>query len=332
MALSTSSSLCLALLILGIWSSQASASRKLTEMSMEERHEQWMARHGQVYKDEAEKDRRFEIFKTNVELIESFNAGNQKFKLGANQFADLLNEEFNEVCSGYRPPLMTTVTAAKGFMYANVTDTPSSMDWRANGAVTPVKHQGHCGSCWAFSAVASIEGLTQVRTGKLISLSDQELIDRDTSSDNQGCDGGNMGRAFEFVVSNEGLSASENYGGSFSHATTSTIGGYEQVPANDEAALLKAVSMQPVSVAIDASSYALQLYAGGVFTGYCGTELNHAVAVVGYGTESDGTKYWIVKNSWGSSWGEDGYIRIQRDVGDKEGLCGIAMQASYPTA
>ncbi|KAJ6835295.1 senescence-specific cysteine protease SAG39-like [Iris pallida] len=176
MALSTSSSLCLALLILGIWSSQASASRKLTEMSMEERHEQWMARHGQVYKDEAEKDRRFEIFKTNIELIESFNAGNQKFKLGANQFADLLNEEFNEVCSGYRPPLMTTVTAAKGFMYANVTDTPSRTDWRAKGAVTPVKHQGHCGSCWAFSAVASIEGLTQVRTGKLISLSEQELL------------------------------------------------------------------------------------------------------------------------------------------------------------
>ncbi|KAJ6832037.1 senescence-specific cysteine protease SAG39-like [Iris pallida] len=210
MALSTSSSLCLALLILGIWSSQASASTKLTEMSMPERHKQWMAQHGRVYKDEAEKDRCFKIFKTNFELIESFNAGNQKFKLGANQFAALLNDEFNELCSGYRPLLMTTVTVEKGFMYANVTDAPSSMDWRAKGAVTPVKNQGHCGSCWTFSAVASIEGLTQVRTGKLISLSEQELIDRDTSSDNQGCHGGNMGRAFEFVVGNEWLSAFEN--------------------------------------------------------------------------------------------------------------------------
>ena len=138
-------SLWLPLLILGVWALQASASRNLVMVSISERHEQWMAQHGRVYKDAAEKARRLSIFKTNMDLIESFNAGNQKFKLGANQFADLTTDEFKEVCSGFHPLLMTKVKAEKGFMYENVTDVPSSMDWRKKGAVTPVKHQGHCG-------------------------------------------------------------------------------------------------------------------------------------------------------------------------------------------
>ncbi|KAI3948636.1 hypothetical protein MKW98_027702 [Papaver atlanticum] len=111
-----------------------------------------------------------------------------------------------------------------------------------------------------------------------------------------------------------------------------SINGYEDVPANNEASLLKAVSKQPVSVAIDASGQDFQFYSSGVFTGTCGTKLDHGVTAVGYGTDSDGTKYWLVKNSWGTSWGEDGYIRMQRDVDANEGLCGITMEASYPTA
>ena len=198
------------------------------------------------------------------------------------------------------------------------------------------------GSCWAFSAVAAVEGITQLKTGKLISLSEQELLDCDTSGENQGCNGGHMAKAFEFIVNNEGLTSEANYAykglaanacnskKSFSHPVT--INGYEDVPSDNEAALLKAVASQPVSVAIDAGSYAFQLYSGGVFTGSCGTDLNHGVTIVGYGTECDGTKYWLVKNSWGSSWGENGYIKMERDVDAEQGLCGIAMQASYPTA
>ncbi|ONK67410.1 uncharacterized protein A4U43_C06F19940 [Asparagus officinalis] len=153
-----------------------------------------------------------------------------------------------------------------------------------------------------------------------------------------------MAKAFEFIVNNEGLSADADYTykglmgpaktcsskSSFSHPVA--ISGYEDVPSNDEVALLKAVANQPVSVAIDAGSFALQFYSSGIFTGSCGTNLSHAVTIVGYGTESDGTKYWIAKNSWGSSWGENGYIKMERDVDAEGGLCGIAMQASYPTA
>nr|WNA21412.1 putative senescence-specific cysteine protease SAG39 [Hemerocallis fulva] len=334
--------LCFALVIFGVSTSLISASRELSEKPLLMRHEQWMSKHGRVYKDAAEKAYRFGIFKANMELIESFNAGNHKYKLGANQFADLTTDEFKTICSGYHPPLMSAVKATEGFAYENMTEVPSSMDWRGKGAVTSVKHQGHCGSCWAFSAVAAVEGITQIKSGNLISLSEQELMDCDTNAENQGCKGGHMARAFEFIINNEGLSTEASYAykgvngntcnseKSFSHPVT--INGFENVPSNDESALLKAVANQPVSVAVDAGSYAFQLYSGGIFTGDCGTDLNHGVTVVGYGMERDGTKYWLVKNSWGSSWGENGYIKIERDVGTEEGLCGIAMQASYPTA
>lgn len=186
-----------------------------------------------------------------------------------------------------------------------------------------------------------MEGITKLKTGKLISLSEQEVVDCDTKGEDQGCNGGLMDDAFKFIIKNGGLTTEANYpytaadGTCNTHKSGShaaTITGYEDVPANSEAALLKAVAKQPVSVAIDAGGFAFQFYSSGVFTGDCGTDLDHGVAAVGYGTTSDGTKYWLVKNSWGSSWGEKGYIRMERDVDAKEGLCGIAMQASYPTA
>ncbi|CAK9162577.1 unnamed protein product [Ilex paraguariensis] len=322
---------------MGALASQAT-SRSLQETSMYERHEQWMAKFGRVYKDSDERDNRFKIFKENVETIESFNkAANKPYKLGVNQFADLTKEEFKarnklkrRVCS----------TEAISFMYENVTALPATMDWRKKGAVTPIKDQGQCGSCWAFSAVAATEGITKLKTGKLISLSEQELVDCDTSED-QGCEGGLMDDAFTFIQKNHGLTTEANYPYEGTDGTCSTtkeanhaakITGYQDVPVNSEGALLKAVANQPVSVAIDAGESDFQFYSSGVFTGECGTELDHGVAAVGYGTGEDGTKYWLVKNSWGTSWGEEGYIRMQRDVKAVEGLCGIAMQASYPTA
>ena len=186
-----------------------------------------------------------------------------------------------------------------------------------------------------------MEGITKLSNGKLVSLSEQELVDCDTSGTDQGCEGGLMDDAFEFIISNGGLASESKYpyngvDGTCSEkksaSSAAQITGYEDVPANSEKALLKAVAHQPVSVAIDAGGKDFQSYSGGVFTGECGTELDHGVTVVGYGTAEDGTKYWLVKNSWGSSWGEEGYIRMQRDVDASEGLCGIAMQASYPTA
>ncbi|KAF3656618.1 Senescence-specific cysteine protease SAG39 [Capsicum annuum] len=342
--------LCLALFFisLGLWSSQVASSRPIhyDATSMRARHEQWIAHHEKVYNNLNEKEMRSKIFKENVERIETFNAGEDKgYKLGVNKFADLTNEEFRVLHLGYKrsshPKVMSSSKPNTHFRYANVTDIPPTMDWRKKGAVTPIKDQKDCGCCWAFSAVAAMESLHQLKTGKLNPLSEQELVDCDVEGEDVGCSGGLLDTAFKFIMKNKGLTTEANYpyegadgvcNKKKSAVSAAKITGYEDVPANNEKALLQAVANQPVSVAIDGSSFDFQFYSSGVFSGSCSTWLNHAVTAVGYGATSDGTKYWIIKNSWGSKWGENGYIHMKRDIDDREGLCGLAMEASYPTA
>ncbi|KAL3533791.1 hypothetical protein ACH5RR_007312 [Cinchona calisaya] len=203
-----------------------------------------------------------------------------KDQLGINQFAGIKNEEFRTSRNRYKP-----WTKCKGTLFRceYVSAVPSTMDWRKKGAVIEIKNQGQC----------AIEGIHKLKIGKLISLFEHELVNYDTSSEDQG---------------------------------------YEDVPANDKAALLKAEANQSVSVVIDSSAFAFQFYTSGVFRGDCGTDVDYGMTAVGYGTSSDGTKYRLLKNSWGTNWSENGYILIQRDIDTKEGLCGIAMQAFYPTA
>ncbi|KAG5020743.1 hypothetical protein AAZX31_06G256400 [Glycine max] len=316
--------------------------RKLHQTALRERHENWMAEYGKIYKDAAEKEKRFQIFKDNVEFIESFNAaGNKPYKLGVNHLADLTLEEFKDSRNGLKRTyeFSTTTFKLNGFKYENVTDIPEAIDWRVKGAVTPIKDQGdQCGSCWAFSTIAATEGIHQISTGNLVSLSEQELVDCDSVDD--GCEGGFMEDGFEFIIKNGGITSETNYPYKGVDGTCNTtiaaspvaqIKGYEIVPSYSEEALQKAVANQPVSVSIHATNATFMFYSSGIYNGECGTDLDHGVTAVGYGTEN-GTDYWIVKNSWGTQWGEKGYIRMHRGIAAKHGICGIALDSSYPTA
>ncbi|KAG2331726.1 hypothetical protein Bca4012_018719 [Brassica carinata] len=312
-----------------------------SEDSLWELYERWRSHHT-IARSFEEKAKRFNVFKHNVRHIHETNKKEKPYKLKLNKFGDMTTEEFRRSYAGsnikHHRMLKGERRATGKFMYANVNALPTSVDWRKNGAVTPVKNQGQCGSCWAFSTVVAVEGINQIRTKQLTSLSEQELVDCDTN-ENHGCSGGLMDLAFEFIKEKGGLTSELVYPYQASDETCDknkenapvvSIDGHENVPENSEDDLMKAVANQPVSVAIDAGSSDFQFYSEGVFTGRCGTELNHGVAAVGYGTTIDGTKYWIVKNSWGEEWGEKGYIRMQRGIRHKEGLCGIAMEASYP--
>jgi hypothetical protein len=222
----------------------------------------------------------------------------------------------------------------------NVTsDLADSLDWVAKGAVTPLKNQLHCGSCWAFSATGALEGAYYLASGKLVSLSEEDLVQCDTAYD-QGCRGGLMDKAFEFVKKN-GIASEADYpytsGGGVTgscnsrveHRPAVLITGYTDVPSGNENALKTAVSQQPVSVSIEADRTAFQHYSGGVLDNpACGRNLDHGVLVVGYGTDSaTGKDYWKVKNSWGANWGEHGYIRMVRN----KDQCGISSGPLYPT-
>nr|P43156.1 RecName: Full=Thiol protease SEN102; Flags: Precursor [Hemerocallis hybrid cultivar]CAA52425.1 thiol-protease [Hemerocallis hybrid cultivar] len=313
-----------------------------SEDSLWNLYEKWRTHHT-VARDLDEKNRRFNVFKENVKFIHEFNQKKDApYKLALNKFGDMTNQEFRSKYAGSKIQHHRSQRGIQkntgSFMYENVGSLPAaSIDWRAKGAVTGVKDQGQCGSCWAFSTIASVEGINQIKTGELVSLSEQELVDCDTSY-NEGCNGGLMDYAFEFIQKN-GITTEDSYpyaeqdgtcASNLLNSPVVSIDGHQDVPANNENALMQAVANQPISVSIEASGYGFQFYSEGVFTGRCGTELDHGVAIVGYGATRDGTKYWIVKNSWGEEWGESGYIRMQRGISDKRGKCGIAMEASYP--
>ncbi|KAL1190464.1 Germination-specific cysteine protease 1 [Cardamine amara subsp. amara] len=311
---------------------------------------QWSAEHGKTNNNNNngiinEHEKRFNIFKDNLRFIDLHNENNKNatYKLGLTKFTDLTNDEYRSLYLGARTEPVRRIAKAnnvnkKYTAAVNVGELPATVDWRQKGAVNPIKDQGSCGSCWAFSTAASVEGINKIVTGELISLSEQELVDCDTSY-NQGCNGGLMDYAFQFIIKNGGLNTEQDYPYRGSdgkcnsiqkNSKVVSIDGYADVPTNDETALKKAISYQPVSVAIEAGGRVFQHYQSGIFTGKCGTDLDHAVVAVGYGSEN-GVDYWIVRNSWGPRWGEEGYIRMERNLAaSKSGKCGIAVEASYP--
>lgn len=294
----------------------------------------WKLQYNKIY-DSTEESLRYSIYKSNVAKIVDHNnranSGEFTFVLNVNQFADLTQDEFKSIYLGTKSPVKTT-----NYKPLPTVNLPASVDWRTNQAVSDVKNQGSCGSCWAFSAIGALEGLHAIKTKQLTQFSEQELVDCSTSFGNEGCNGGLMDLAFQYVVKN-GIETESDYpysGSDDKCATVSSkthwkINGFNDVPQNVSSQLKAAIAQQPVSVAIEADGFWFQFYFGGIFNSSCGTDLDHGVLAVGYGSEN-GQNYWIVKNSWGGSWGESGYIRIA-DNGDGPGLCGIQMSASYPT-
>jgi len=294
---------------------------------------------GKVYSGEEEM-RRQEIYQSNLNVIQQHNMeadmGVHSFYLGVNVFADWTNEEFRAMMNGYKGSKGSA--PLKFLSVNNEKDLPESVDWRTAGYVTEVKNQGSCGSCWAFSTTGSMEGAWFKKNNALISLSEQDIMDCSWKFGNMGCNGGLMDNAFKYLIKAGGddTEASYPYTAKSSHLcgfNKSTIGAsisnFVDVPSQDEAALKEAVAtVGPVSVAIDASSILFQLYHSGVYNNFLcsSTRLDHGVLAVGYGVE-DGVNYWIVKNSWGKSWGMDGYIWMSKD---KNNQCGIATAASYP--
>jgi C1A family cysteine protease len=294
----------------------------------------WKEQHNVKFLTEAEEIHRLNIFADNHLFIWEHNVKpDVTYKLGHNQFSHLTEDEFSKIYFGLQVSNGTDWwPVLKEDLGLTADAIPASVDWVVKGAVTGVKDQGQCGSCWSFSTTGAIEGAYFIKYGKLYSLSEQQLVDCDTVD--SGCNGGLMDNAFAYVQK-YGITTESAYPYTAVQGTCKSTtpvipagvvkGFVDVLPSGDENALAAAVAQQPVSVAIQANQLAFQFYSSGILTGTCGKRLDHGVLAVGYGTDGT-TPYWKVKNSWGTGWGEGGYIRIQRGV-DK---CGIADSASMP--
>lgn len=276
---------------------------------------------------------RFDVFQKNKIFIDKLNTANLNYTLGVNQFADISEKEYFQKVDFAR----IGKNKCKKQVTISTSDIPSEWDWRDHNAVTPVKNQGQCGSCWSFSTTGAVEGAWAIHTKDLVSLSEQQLVDCSKSYGNHGCYGGLMDNAFTYIIDNGICSENE-----YSYTATSngqcnaceevaTISSCYDVTPNNQLHLKDAVANGPVSIAIEADTKTFQFYKSGVLTDEsCGTNLDHGVLIVGYGEEGE-TPYWLVKNSWGEEWGEEGYIKILRSDSENDpGICGIAMQPSYP--
>ncbi|KFQ37348.1 Cathepsin S, partial [Merops nubicus] len=298
----------------------------------------WKTTYGKEYPHQKEEEERRGIWEENLRVVTLHNLehslGLHSYQLGMNHLGDMVGAGL--------VALLTGLNVAPGSKRVSWNppragrQVPDTMDWREKGCVTEVKNQGSCGSCWAFSAVGALECQVKLKTGQLVSLSTQNLVDCSVMYGNKGCSGGFMTNAFQYIIDNEGIDSEESYPYKAQNGTcqynastrAATCSKYVELPFGDEEALKDAVAnVGPVSVAIDATQPTFFLYRSGVYDDpKCSQEVNHAVVVIGYGTLQE-KDYWLVKNSWGLSFGDQGYIRMARNHANH---CGIASYASYP--
>jgi C1A family cysteine protease len=273
---------------------------------------------------------RFAIWNKAYDFAQEHNAKGLSWTCGVNQFSDLTKEEFSAMYLGYN----WNPNRERKVQLLDETNLATTVDWRTEGAVTPIKNQGQCGSCWSFSTTGALEGLHFINNGTLLSFSEQQLVDCSSSYGNDGCNGGLMDDAFKYVEA-KGVELESTYpytaaSGTCKYSASKTVfknKGYSDVTVDSPTQLQAAVNKGPVSIAIEADQSAFQQYTSGIISSNCGTNLDHGVLIVGYGSN-----YWIVKNSWGTSWGMQGYVNIATGTQNSgKGVCGINSDPSYPT-
>ncbi|KAL4232038.1 hypothetical protein ACF0H5_009616 [Mactra antiquata] len=298
-----------------------------------------------TYTTKEEEILRYSSFRQNAQRINNHNSeadkGLHTYWVEINEYADMTHEEYNRKMNGLRHDenLEDREMFLNSRSSLNLTALPYEIDWRKSGCITGVKTQGHCGSCYAFATTGSLEYKHCKQTGKLVSLSEQNIID---CTDNllyldKGCFGGQMDHAFKYIIFNKGIDTEQSYpyhaklgNCKYSRAGRgATMISYRDIRFGDEEELKEAVgTLGPVAVGIDAKSIEFLFYHYGIYdNSWCSsTKVNHGALIVGYGTEY-GQDYWLLKNSWGPNWGMNGYVKMVRNQGNR---CGIASLASYP--
>jgi C1A family cysteine protease len=304
----------------------------------------WLSRFNIHVRDPLHRDELFFKWSNNNDYINHINSQNLSYSLAHNQFSAMDSFDFSLFLNAFNKPFILSSSVFD----AHFIDITDSIDWVQLGAVTPVKDQGQCGSCWSFSSTGALEGVFFNKFGKLVSFSEQQLVDCDNFKNggrDHGCNGGLMDYAFNWIYKNGGLCSEYDYpyvsGQTQSSGSClktcplvdgSQIISFTDVAPSDDLAFVSALSLNPVSVAIQANQPDFQFYKSGVFTGNCGTNLDHGVLAVGFGSLNS-LPYYKVKNSWSSDWGDNGYILLARgdQFNDGDGQCGILLQSSFPS-